>query len=72
MFDMQFVRGITAQLKKSILNLGLKIVNLVFVRHLLFQTVGRQNRLPRMYDFGNVPHDKLQSEERLFYECLTS
>lgn len=34
MFDMQFVRGITAQLKKSILNLGLKIVNLVFVSRL--------------------------------------
>ena len=46
MFDMQFNEGVTAQLKKSILNLGLKIVNLVFVRHLLFQTVGRQNRHP--------------------------
>ena len=46
MFDMQFNEGVTAQLKKSILNLGLKTVNLVFVRHLLFQTVGRQNRHP--------------------------
>ena len=34
MFDMQFNEGVTAQLKKSILNLGLKTVNLVFVSRL--------------------------------------
>lgn len=72
MFDIQFDEGVTAQLKKSILNLGLKTVNLVFVSCLSPEILRRQNRLPRMFDFGNVPHDKLQSEERLFYECLTS